>query len=352
MIGIDNFETINKRYKDFWNKENHDSPILWLTAFCDQAVPFKEPAGISLRDRWLDTEYVIRKARYVMQNTFYAGDSFPILWPNLGPDIFGAALGCDIDFGENTSWAVHSHQTLEDYDLSRFDPDNFWYKKILQMTRDMADDAHDDYIVGVTDLHPGMDALTSLIGPEELCMQLIAEPELVKQRAWLCFDRFCEFYTALSEIIAQKQAGSTNWMNIYHPQGWYVTSCDFMGMISGAMYKEFVDDELAAEAAFLKNTIFHLDGPNALRHLDAIIAQPNITGIQWVYGAGQPTAANWIDILKKIQDAGKLINIDAVPDDLTVLKQNLRPEGLSLNMKAKNETEAKAIEFFVRNWRN
>ena len=99
-------------------------------------------------------------------------------------------------------------------------------------------------------------------------------------------------------------------------------------MISPDMFKEFILPELMEEIEWLDGkTIFHLDGPGALKHLDMLLEIPKLAGIQWVYGAGQPTAAYWVPVLKKIQAAGKLIHIHIVPEDLDVLLEEIKPEG-------------------------
>lgn len=152
--------------------------------------------------------------------------------------------------------------------------------------------------------------------------------------------RFKEVYDRLNDILQEKQQGNSNWMGIYHQQGWYVTSCDFGGMISEEMYQKFVIPELKEEIGFLKHTIFHLDGPGALRQLDSLLELEGLDGIQWVYGAGQPTAAYWIETLKKIQDAGKMIHIDIVKEDLPVLLEQLRPEGVLYRMNCSTPEEA------------
>ncbi|MBC8060625.1 MAG: trimethylamine corrinoid protein 2, partial [Clostridiaceae bacterium] len=77
----------------------------------------------------------------------------------------------------------------------------------------------------------------------------------------------------------------------------------------------------------------------------------NLNGIQWVYGAGQPTAAHWIPELKKIQNAGKLIHIDVVPEDLDVLLKELKPEGVMYNVICSNEDDARDILKMVENYK-
>lgn len=46
-----------------------------------------------------------------------------------------------------------------------------------------------------------------------------------------------------------------------------------------------------------------------MNHLDQLLAIPNLRGIQWIPGAGQPEPEEWLDVLKKIRNAGKLCQL-------------------------------------------
>lgn len=41
----------------------------------------------------MDTEYIIKSSRERMASTFNGAEAFPCIYPDLGPDIFGAFLG-------------------------------------------------------------------------------------------------------------------------------------------------------------------------------------------------------------------------------------------------------------------
>lgn len=349
MINIDDFSRVSAQYEACWKLQNHDAPLVTVSAKRDGAR-YKERPPMGLTERWTDVDYIIESGREHMQNTYYGGASYPILWPNLGPDIFGATLGCDIEFGESTSWAHPVLGALENCPVTR-NTENTWYKKIVAMTRAIAEDSRGDYIAGITDLHGGMDGMVSLRGPEQLCVDMLDEPETVQEKCMKSFEAYRSIYTELNGIIGQKQKGSTNWMGVYHPEGWYVSSCDLICMISDQMLRDFVFPELKLELELYGHSIFHLDGPGALRHLDALLELDGIHGIQWVYGDGQPTAAHWIEVLQKIQKAGRMVHIAATHSDLPELKKYLQPEGLILSTWAENETQAKEIEAFVANWR-
>ena len=114
-------------------------------------------------------------------------------------------------------------------------------------------------------------------------------------------------------------------------------------MISEQMYEELVVEELEEELKFLDASIYHLDGPDALKHLDRLLKIDHLKGIQWVYGAGQPTAFHWIEVLKKIQDAGKMIQIEVRAEELEVMLENLRPEGVMYTINAKSQEDAEDL---------
>jgi hypothetical protein len=67
--------------------------------------------------------------------------------------------------------------------------------------------------------------------------------------------------------------------------------------------------DLTACCDFLDFAFFHMDGVGQLNHLDQLLSIPNLRGIQWIPGAGQPEPEEWLDVLKKIREAGKLCQV-------------------------------------------
>lgn len=343
MQYIDNWDKIKQRTLEFWERENHDRPLMYVTAPNGKVsrIQVKEPDNIT--DTWLDTEYQIKNNRRTYETTYYGAEAFPMFNPNLGPDILGAAMGCDLEFGKTTSWARHFVEDWKSIGKLKFDPENKWWKEICRITESAVEDSQGDYYVETTDLHAGLDALVSLRGPENLATDIYDDPDSVKNRTFEVFDVFKKVFDGLCGITVRYLPGTTNWMKIWHPGKWYVTSCDFICMISEEMFTEFVLPELTAELKWLDASIFHLDGPGALRHLDALLDIHELKGIQWVPGASRPGPAHWIDVLKKIQDAGKIIHIGISPEEIDTVLENLRPEGLFLGIRCKTEQDAKDI---------
>ncbi|MDD4796845.1 MAG: trimethylamine corrinoid protein 2 [Eubacteriales bacterium] len=280
-----------------------------------------------------------------MQNTYFAGEAYAMYFPNLGPDFFAACYGAPLTYGETTSWSAHvwRDEDVQNYTPPALDTQGFYYQKMLEMTRAAVQDARDKYLVGVTDIHPGADALVALRGPQQLCMDTVDYPDFIARAAMDLLPGFQRMFDDLFALSTTYQQGSTTWMGIWHPGRWYVTSCDFCCMISPAMFEDMILEELNAELDFLDASMFHLDGPGALKHLDRLLELPKLKGIQWVYGDGQPTAAHWLDVLRKIQNAGKMIQVNATPEDLPVLLENLKPEGVMYNIYAPDEDTARRL---------
>ena len=334
---------LKNRWLSFWNRENHDRPLISVTAPRDGAVYDKDPFP-GTRERWFNTELVVERTRRGIENTFYGGEAIPYTYPNLGPDVLGAICGCDLEFGEHTSWAIHNVTDWESLPPIVFDSDNKWFVKIQELTRALLEDSGGDYLIGVADYHPGIDTLVSLRGPETLCMDLYDAPEQINPRVKQVFEVFKSVFEAQSDMIATKQEGATSWMAVWHPEAnWYVTSSDFSALVSEDHFEEFVLPGLNYELDYLPASIYHLDGPGSLKHLDRLLQLPKLNGIQWVQGAGSAPSRDWIPVYKKIQAAGKLIEVNCEPDDIAPLCEALDPEGVHLNTYASSESEARDL---------
>ncbi|MGI5958832.1 MAG: hypothetical protein ACOX60_05400 [Massiliimalia sp.] len=349
MKYCENWEQIQKRYEAYWAMENHDRPIVSIMApKKNQAAPVASHHA-SLKDRWMDTEYMLAKGRWDIENTFRGCEAFPMIWPNLGPDVFAGLYGTQIEFGETTSWA---EPHLTDEDVEKFEgfslkPDSEYYKKLIEMTEALVEDGKDQYLVGITDIHPGADGLVSMRGPQELCFDTFDHPEFLQKGTMSLLDGFKTVYDQLYQMTTKYQKGTSNWMGIWHPERWYVTSCDFCCMVSEDMFEDLIVKELEQEVDFLDASIYHLDGPGALKHLDRLLQIKKLKGIQWVYGAGQPSASHWLEVLHKIHNAGKLIQVNVEPQELKFMLENFPCEGVMYNVFSDNEDEARQLTEMV-----
>jgi hypothetical protein len=104
--------------------------------------------------------------------------------------------------------------------------------------------------------------------------------------------------------------------------------CDMCFMIGPDMFDRFVRPELVATCEMLTNPFYHLDGKGQLAHLDSLLAIPQLKGVQWVPGAGQPGVTHWPEIYRRIREAGKLIQFFVDQDERGIASLDLLADQL------------------------
>ena len=318
------FESMRERYRQLWTLENK-TPLLLLRSHRNNMSYTKRPENI--KERWCNVDYIVKTARENFENTVFHGDAFPLYNPNLGPDIFGATLGAELVFEENTSYSVPFIETWDE--KISFDLQNKWWQKLLEITNALVNESKGDYMVGITDYHTGADALVSIRGPEKLCFDVYDNRDIFNKMVEITLPAYKKQYEILYDITQKNQKGTSNWMGIYCEEPSNVTSCDFAYLISKGDFNELVLPEIADEINYFKGkTVFHLDGVGSLKHLDALLEIEELGGVQWVYGDGQPTARHWIDVLKKIQAKNKIVNVLLYKEDVEPVLSALDPRGL------------------------
>jgi hypothetical protein len=340
-----------ERMDAWWNHAILDRPTIQITAPMPTRRSAPEKRHTSLRDRWMDAEHAVACFDASAAGTYWAGEILPAFFPNLGPEILTAAYGAEMDFGEHTSWSIPCLHDWADVPKLSLNPDGIYVRKILEATRLGLEAGRGKWITGITDIHPGADLAASLRDPQQFCVDLVAEPERAHELLERIRSSFFEFYELQHAIMRDAgQKVTTSWLPLFCGGRYYIPSNDFSCMVSNAMFVEFFVPELLDEIEWLDRSVYHLDGPGALRHLDTLLAIPKLGAIQWVFGAGNEPASKWMHVLQRIQAAGKNIHISIESDELDTFMENLAPEGVMLRMGASSVEEADALIARVARW--
>ena len=366
---LENWEKIKKYSKAWWNCQVLDRVPIWVAAPRDDPQSRETLSGNTIkirREERFNKEKVIGCAEEIFQATFFGGVAFPCYWPNFGTDVFSAYMGADIEFspiflptlsiwGANmeepppVSWAKWDNPILTDYsDLSviQIKDENFYWQKTKEFIGYALERSQGKYFVSTTDIHAGMDSLAVLRGsPQQVCLDLIDNPEGVKKAMKLLWKTWHKVYEESYQITAGEQEGTSNWINLWFPGKGFAVQNDLTCIISPSMYREFFLEELANEINYLDYSIYHLDGPDALKHLDMLLEIPRLNAIQWVPGAGmvKEGVARWIPIYRKIQAKKKAIQVLCQPGEVDFVLDNLEPEGLLIFTGCSSEKEAKEL---------
>jgi hypothetical protein len=302
-----------------------------------------------LKDKWCDEEYQLERFLVQVRATRYLGETFPVFWPNLGPNVLAGLYGCPLEFGDVTSWAM---PILTDYTLPlTLDWRHPYLVKLENLTRRALEQAPGQFIVGYTDLHPGLDWLAALRGTESLCLDLIDNPGPID--AWLAqvtsdFLRLFDHFDALLKAAGQP---SITWMGIPSFGKLHIPSCDCATLISPRQFRRYAMPSLLAEVQHTTHNIFHVDGKGVARHLDAILELPNVQALQWVQGMGTDIPIlQWVPLIRRIQAAHRSVVVDLDPCELEDFIGAVRPEGILLTMASQSEDRERAILSRVTRW--
>jgi 5-methyltetrahydrofolate--homocysteine methyltransferase len=301
---------IRDTYRQWWAGAL-ERPLIHLTV--DGATPGRPPAAQparafqSMYDATVSAEAMVDAWDYQLSGQRWLGDAFPTVFPNFGPGVIAAFLGATLENGENTVWFHPREEKSVAERRFALDPANPWLRRISDLVRAAGERWGDQVLVGLPDLGGSLDLLASFRPSEQLLLDLYDDPEAVKARTWELHELWWRYYQHFSQLQPPGHPGFSAWTPIYSETPYYMLQCDFSYMIGPEMFNEFVKPELAATCQKLGNAFYHLDGPGELPHLDALLSIPELKGIQWVPGAGQPGIEHWPEVYRKIRDAGKLI---------------------------------------------
>ena len=116
-------------------------------------------------------------------------------------------------------------------------------------------------------------------------------------------------YRGIDQNLRACNRGYSAWTPIFSETPYYMLQSDFCYMIGPEMFDTFVRPELVASCRQLPHAFYHLDGVGELPHLDSLLAIPELKGIQWIPGDGRGGPMQWLDVYRRILDAGKLLQI-------------------------------------------
>jgi len=359
------WEAAQDRMDAWWHNAIIDRAVVQVTApreglspeeYAQLVSPGEDVQEIRQLTGWFtDPDEVIPRLERIVEATYWGGEAFPIVFPvsiRLVA-ILSAYLGCpySVHPGSNTGWADPIIDDWSTRRTFRFEPDNPWWLKTKALLSAAGQRAEGRYYIGVPDLNGPGEILALLRGTDRLALDLVdEEPETIVSalnevnKAWL------RYWQAATGIIHQWVEGYLFWMGIWSSLPAIDLQNDFSCLISTGMFERFFLPALEEQTQWVQRTIYHLDGPGAIRHLDLLLDLPELDGIQWVPGAGAPSASHWIRLLRRIQARGKLIQLYCEPWEIEVLLTELEPEGLLLSTQTSSEDEARELLSHVPTW--
>ena len=297
------FEHARQRWARFWRGES-TRPLLWAVRPKAGAEPVGRPGCYQCA--FGDIEPVIEQAiQWAATHEFLDG-AIPGYQITFGPDHFAALLGADLRNAEGRSATNWIQPFVEDWDdvEIRFQPEGKWWRRTAEVIERFRRRCDGRLIVHGTHLQGGLDCLVALRGAQGLLADLLDAPDKVLAALRQVDKALDDVRAAMAEALDVATWGSLNRFGMYSRGVIDVPQCDASCMVGAEMFERFALPSLAHEVDGLDASIYHLDGPGAIRHLEALCSLEKLDMIQWVPGAGQDDK-DWSDLRRRIDELGK-----------------------------------------------
>lgn len=297
------FESCREFWTGWWERPQATRPALVGAVAKPGVVPVKFPWVLGLLKS--DIDEFSRQLIGWLDTHEFPGETIPGVIVSFGADHFAALLGADLrlDPANRTAWVDHCVTDWDTFPL-KVDWNGWIAKRTLAVTRELRKRFDGKVLISPTHLQGNLDCLAALRGVQPLLYDLIDAPEKVHRALRCVNEAFAEVVAVLRRECDTAYWGSLNRHQIYQPGFCGLLQSDFSCMLNPEMFAEFVAPSLAHEAATVDYAEYHLDGPGAIVHTEAVCAIEKIKVIQWQ--PGTPLIdKDWRDLHKRIDALGR-----------------------------------------------
>jgi hypothetical protein len=254
--------------------------------------------------------------------------AIPHLYGSRGtPMTMAFYLGGKVILKEDTVWVDPIITKWENFEI-KFDENNYWWKQSLILLKKSLEKANGKYFVWLPDFGDALTCFSLLRGTEKLLWDIIENKEAIIEARDKFINLWKTYHSECWNLYKNYCPGDMSWL-VWAPGKTYACQCDFSTMLSPSLFTELVVPEIEQIGKYLDFIIWHLDGQDEIKHLETLLSLPEVKAIQWVPGAGKPTAVNNIPMLKRIQERKKSLVVYAADEkERDILINELQPNGL------------------------
>jgi hypothetical protein len=287
-----------------------------------------------------DAAWRARTNHYHLAYQDFPLENLPLSGTNIGPGSISLLLGARPQFYPDTVWY---HPCIDDISQApplSFVPDNHWWRVHEAIIREQLRLSNGAYLVSCPDLVENIDILSSLRGAERLMVDLLLEPDWVRNRLFEINQVFFEAYTRVYDLIRDETGGAS--FGAFSLWGLGKTAkvqADASAMLSPAQFEEFVAPPLRQQCRWLDFSLFHLDGTQCIPHLDILLEIDELHAIEWTPQDGRPSGGSpeWYGLCRRILNAGKSLQAVGVrPEEVEPLLNAIGTNGVYLLVDFRN----------------
>jgi hypothetical protein len=339
----------SKRWEAYWNGELLDRPV--IVAACPKEG-FAPKARLTYYDRvHKNIDEILDDTLYNIRGTHFLAESVPGFWTSFGPDELSAFCGGTLEWNDasnmDTNWSAPFIEDWEQYLPIEIIEDSPLWMRMLDVYQKAAELYNGSVLCMPVDFHSNMDLLLGIRGAEKLLLDCVDTPELV-DRAMVCArDIFSFVWEKIRTAARMDEFGY--WTGCYSEGSVNIISCDFSCMIGEEMFRRWVLPTIEYETSLVDHVFYHWDGPRALYQFEDLMGVEKIHTIGFVPDPFE-RRTQYIELYKRIQSAGKSVQVGGTIDELKLMHKELDPSRTLYRAQvATREEGERLIEWFEKN---
>ncbi len=321
----EDFPAITKRMEAWWAHDLLDRPVFLASANTRPERPINRRLDLlDQPERWFEARY------QDMLQLYRRGDLLPNIRVDFGPCLLASVFGGKRRFEADTAWTsefINDQWSNVEWKLSAGNP---WWQKMVQLLERVSSAAAGRFAVCSPNLGGSGDILLILRGSTGLSLDVVDQPDQIEQAVQAIYPAWQRAFQELYRITARKGAELIHWLSLWSSRPYLIAECDFSYMIGQKTFERLFLPDIARQAASAGRAVYHLDGPECTRHLDALLSLPELDAIQYTPGIENPSALPWLEMFRKIQARGKSLLVICPADEVLTLCDALSPEGLGV----------------------
>jgi len=347
-----------QRYEAFWTSAPVDRPMIgfslggWFPLQSYRAIeklrglPRLEPGHLRPEEFFDDYDRIVSQFDQVEDDLLRAVAPIPPLpW-------FEAMLGVAVEVGNESFWAREGGFEYAQMDRLDFSPENPWRRKYLDFVAALTDRYRNRVPVGQPILRGVSDMIASLRGSQQMIFDFYDSPDLFQKLARKCTGFFIGLVRDHQKITGPFAGGyMIEQFSLWAKDRIVRMQEDASALFSPDLYVQLLQEEDRKQAAAFPYSLIHLHA-SSLFLLDRILDVEALNCIQINKDTGG-TQIEWeLPYFRMVQERGRrlLIRGKLTLEDLDLLRKNLSPRGLYLQVVVESPEETRGLREFFHPW--
>jgi len=343
MILTNILKEVEPKLSNWWENNDQEQPLVLTTCLKENA---DIPDTDNLEVFWKDIDFIMKRRMAIIDNTRYHGVAVPFQLIDFASSAMACALGGRPELlNKETIWCYPAFNSLEDVAEVKLTEANPVYHHILQLGKRSTAAAPNHHMIAHFPLEGPLDIIADLYGSEKLLTDLLLNPDGVKNAALAATRAWMKGFNDVNNIISKSgNKGGIGWAGIWAPGTTFPIQEDFSYMISKEMFDEFSLPHIIEMVEAMDYGFYHLDGKGSIIHLDSLLQIEKLRAIQWQPGAGNEKLSQWYDLIRKILNSGKSVQLFGKPEEIDDLIKNVGTRGVMVICGNLSRDEAERLE--------